>query len=300
LDATSIVSVKEAVMSVRMMSKVFQSNLPPRERFVLLCYADFGNDDGVSIYPSVATIARKTGFDRRTVQRATANLYDWGIIEYHNVEERCTNQWKINVALLDSYRSDETIEPEDTSESEIDEEMRQRDAWGASDRRMGGVTLTHESLFNHEINYLTSQVDRIEQNDANASFADAKKELQKPPRAPSRKNIDQEDSRTITDELAPLTDGGRLLFERLTREARARGRRGPIRFGSLAQRDKFLSAEQKLADNLSCAIDKALELQIMSLPRIVAYLAAYSTDEKPRRNGYYQPRKHRELNLEGF
>jgi hypothetical protein len=55
-------------MSVRLMAEVWQLPMVPAEKLVALALADAANDDGLC-WPSIATIARKSGLSERTVQR---------------------------------------------------------------------------------------------------------------------------------------------------------------------------------------------------------------------------------------
>ena len=55
-------------MSVKKISEVWELALPANTKLVLLCFADFANDDGVC-YPSIDRIAHKTGYGVRQVQR---------------------------------------------------------------------------------------------------------------------------------------------------------------------------------------------------------------------------------------
>jgi hypothetical protein len=84
------------------MSKVFDSKLPALERLVLLAMADFANDMGESIYPSVATMARKCGMSTRGVQTVVKRLLDHGYIELEKKGGgRLANLWKIVPDKLD-------------------------------------------------------------------------------------------------------------------------------------------------------------------------------------------------------
>jgi hypothetical protein len=79
-------------MSVKAMSWVWDQPIERDEKFVLLAYADHADHDGNNIYPAVATIARKTGYSERSVQRITRQLvaHEWlidnGVSQYqtHN------------------------------------------------------------------------------------------------------------------------------------------------------------------------------------------------------------------------
>jgi hypothetical protein len=83
-------------MSVKVMGWVFDLDIPTREKFVLLAYADHANHDGSSIYPAVETVAKKTGYNERTVQRATQELVKMGILIKDGFGPKGTHRWQIN------------------------------------------------------------------------------------------------------------------------------------------------------------------------------------------------------------
>lgn len=60
-------------MSVRVMSLVWDLDLPAFEKLVLLALADCANDEGLA-WPSIATLRRKTNAGERTVQRSLRAL----------------------------------------------------------------------------------------------------------------------------------------------------------------------------------------------------------------------------------
>jgi hypothetical protein len=62
------------------MSRVFESELPAMEKFVLLAMADHARDDGSGCYPSVATLARKTSLSDRGVQKLIRRLESRGLL----------------------------------------------------------------------------------------------------------------------------------------------------------------------------------------------------------------------------
>ncbi len=68
-------------MSIRLMSKVFESDLPTYEKFVLLAMADYASDTGESIYPSIETLCRKTSISERMVHYSVARLIAKGLLE---------------------------------------------------------------------------------------------------------------------------------------------------------------------------------------------------------------------------
>ena len=68
-------------MSIKLMSKVFDSDLPTTEKFVLLAMADYASESGESIFPSIATLAQKTSLSDRSVQNAIQSLIEKGYLE---------------------------------------------------------------------------------------------------------------------------------------------------------------------------------------------------------------------------
>lgn len=67
-------------MSIRLMTQVWELDLPRNEKLVLLALADHANDDGYC-YPSVRRIAWKSGYDRRSIQRILRRLEDAEVLE---------------------------------------------------------------------------------------------------------------------------------------------------------------------------------------------------------------------------
>lgn len=65
-------------MSVKLMAIVWELDLPPGEKLVLLALADQANDHGTQCWPAVATIAKRSGQGVRTVRRALENLQKAG------------------------------------------------------------------------------------------------------------------------------------------------------------------------------------------------------------------------------
>lgn len=63
------------------MAEVFElANVSEADGWLLLALADHADDQGGSIFPSVARIAHKTGWSARTVQRALRRLVDRGML----------------------------------------------------------------------------------------------------------------------------------------------------------------------------------------------------------------------------
>jgi hypothetical protein len=64
-------------MSVRVMAIVWELDLPPMEKLVLLAFADHADDEG-HCWPAVARIMRKSGQGERTVRRCIQSLIGKG------------------------------------------------------------------------------------------------------------------------------------------------------------------------------------------------------------------------------
>ena len=91
-------------MSIKVMTRVWESKLPKDEKFILLAYADWANDEGENVYPSIGRVAWKCGYSARHVQRVTRSLAEQGIMEYvgRGVKTRTgwTNRYRIHVGNL--------------------------------------------------------------------------------------------------------------------------------------------------------------------------------------------------------
>lgn len=89
-------------MSVKAMSLVWDMPCPstinglefkPGHKFVLLAYADHADHHGKNIYPAVVTVAKKTGYDERTVQRLTHDLEKMLVLLHDGQGPRGTNRF---------------------------------------------------------------------------------------------------------------------------------------------------------------------------------------------------------------
>ena len=84
-------------MSVKIMGLVWDLDIGRDEKFILLAYADHAEHDGSNIYPAVATVARKTGYSERQVQRITHNLVEMGILIKDGSGTHGTNSFRIPI-----------------------------------------------------------------------------------------------------------------------------------------------------------------------------------------------------------
>ena len=81
-------------MSVKIMGLVWDLDLPQNEKFVLLAYADHADHNGRNMFPAVETIAKKTGYSQRSVQRTTHSLEEKGYLIADGKGPKGTNKWK--------------------------------------------------------------------------------------------------------------------------------------------------------------------------------------------------------------
>jgi len=81
-------------MSVKTMAQVWDLDLPQNEKFVLLAYADHADHDGRNIFPAVATIAKKTGYSKRSIQGITRSLEEKGYLIPDGKGPKGTNKWR--------------------------------------------------------------------------------------------------------------------------------------------------------------------------------------------------------------
>jgi hypothetical protein len=88
--------------------------------------------------------------------------------------------------------------------------------------------------------------------------------------------------------LAPSTPGAEILFAKLKAEFKAKGRRAPKRFQSLANKQKWETAEEKLEPGeLKAAIVRALQKGICSVVGVTDFVAKWNGNG--RRGNYRAP-----------
>jgi len=86
-------------MSVKAMALVWDMNLPRDQKLVLLAYADHADHEGRSIFPSVALIARKTGYSDRSIQTITKELQAAGRLVLEGYGPHGTRCWRMPLYL---------------------------------------------------------------------------------------------------------------------------------------------------------------------------------------------------------
>jgi hypothetical protein len=85
-------------MSVKLMGMVFEAPFEsPTEKLVMLALADFASDDGSNIYPSIATLARRTSLSDRAVQKTLKALIAAGFLANDGA-------WKSSTGPINRYR----------------------------------------------------------------------------------------------------------------------------------------------------------------------------------------------------
>jgi hypothetical protein len=84
-------------MSVKVTGMVWDLVLESGEKLVLLAYADHAAHDGTRIWPSMATIARMTGYSERQVQRITHSLESKGVLMANGRGPKGTKKWNIPI-----------------------------------------------------------------------------------------------------------------------------------------------------------------------------------------------------------
>jgi len=95
-------------MSVKIMGLVWDLDLPRDEKFVLLAYADHASHDGTNIYPSVSTIAEKTGYSERSVQLITRQLEERKLLIPDGRGPKGTNKWCFPVEGVQNLHPEES------------------------------------------------------------------------------------------------------------------------------------------------------------------------------------------------
>lgn len=91
-------------MSVKVIGKVWDSDLPRDMKFIALANADHADHEGGSVYPGRDTIAKMTGYKRRSVETITRQLVDAGILVYDGVSKLKTNSYHFDFGALAAYR----------------------------------------------------------------------------------------------------------------------------------------------------------------------------------------------------
>lgn len=84
-------------MSVKAMAWVWDQDISRDEKFVLLAYADHADHEGGNIFPAVSSIAKKTGYSKRSVQKITKILIDHKLLIPDGKSYLQTNKYSIPI-----------------------------------------------------------------------------------------------------------------------------------------------------------------------------------------------------------
>lgn len=111
-------------MSVRVMSHVWDSDLPPDEKFLALALADWASDDGARVFASQPHMAWKLGKTDRAVRDTLSKLQKRGVLVRVGKHYRpstggrgATVEYRIDTSALPTREPWETpfLHPEETS-----------------------------------------------------------------------------------------------------------------------------------------------------------------------------------------
>lgn len=135
-------------MSVKQMSLVWDLDLAPNKRLVLLAYADHADDDGDNVYPSLPRIARKTGYGVDQVRRISRELVADGLMELveAGVGRGNTHRYKLT---LEKGSNLPPFEPKREKVAST-EKVAPRSEKVASEPLKGGIAMQPEPSENHQ------------------------------------------------------------------------------------------------------------------------------------------------------
>lgn len=153
-------------MSIRLMAKVWDAQMDTTLKFILLSLADYADDNGQNVYPSIATIQRKTGYGERTVQRAFRELEEAGILVRVGQTSFGTYNYRISVGSLEDYKGGATVTPGGATQTPPFEETPpggatvtpggaiddKKDGEGVPHRHPGGATVTPDPSVKPSVN----------------------------------------------------------------------------------------------------------------------------------------------------
>jgi len=84
-------------MSICSIQAVLDYDLPPREKLVMMVYANYANKEGEGVYPSIATMSTKTGYAKGTIRRVYGILEAAGLLIRNGSSRYQTIIWKVNM-----------------------------------------------------------------------------------------------------------------------------------------------------------------------------------------------------------
>ena len=126
-------------MSVKVMGKVWDTDLPPNQRLVLLAYADAAEHDGTEIWPGHERLTAMTGYSRSQVERITRDLIAAGVLV------RVTKGYRGRRARFAIPLNHPAFVSQDATQSKVDSVASEPDSV-ASETRKGSVDATRPVL----------------------------------------------------------------------------------------------------------------------------------------------------------
>lgn len=224
--------------------------------------AMYANNATQETFPSYATIAKSIGCSRRKVISVIDNLAK------HNIIGKTTRQGTNGV-----YDSNVII-------------LLHKDEWGSAQRSLPEVVNgMHHPPSEQDAPGVVNQV-----HGGSESGAPKQDSVNKTQDSLSNDNESAEPEQpqllNPQDTLDSDTSECHLLFEKLTVEYRAKGRRAPKKFPTLACKRKFLQAADKLNGTLEKAIGVGLENNITKIPNLVNYISSPKWQNGGKKDGY--------------
>ena len=90
-------------MSIGAIVSAYRLDLPPVQKFVLVTMADNADDTGGNVFPSIYTLCEKTGYSRRTVQKAISDLVRCGALINEGTSKFGTALYRISCVGIPEY-----------------------------------------------------------------------------------------------------------------------------------------------------------------------------------------------------
>lgn len=147
----------------------------------------------------------------------------------------------------------------------------------------GGVTLWKAmvNLFNQDYGKAVVKLD-----DQPVKLFNPPGKIILPPSKKETKNKPKKEINADESALLPDTPHSRLFFEKLATEFRAKGRRPPEKFTSLACKRKFDARADYLNGNTEAAIERALQKGILGVTEITDFIAKYDPSKQTGAKSY--------------
>ncbi|RYJ29382.1 hypothetical protein CU044_2123 [Streptomyces sp. L-9-10] len=137
-------------------------------RGVLQALAEHAHKNGTGAYPSVLRLQYRTGYDRRTVQRALRRLEDGNLIEADGMVNGCT-RWKLNLKVVRPASDWADLEAEEESFRSAAAERKRRSRSKAV-THADSVTVTHSNdVTDGDVTHSPSGRHALEQRDVTHS-----------------------------------------------------------------------------------------------------------------------------------